>query len=151
MPYIPILFGWPDWLYAIVGVAITGLLWWRRDWWIKAVVSLVIFVGVAYPFQFAGMHKCYEGRPPNVLEYAFGIIAALLPWCFGNWKWPVPVGFVAVLFLGTFTARSLAHSYHCTNVTGNPGFSSGRFWHSPISGQYPRDQEKYRAFQESLR
>ena len=151
MPYIPILAGWPEWVYVAVGLGASGLLWWKNHWWVKAAISVVLFIGAAYAFQFAGMHMCFEGSPPAVLEVLFGGLAASLPWLLGRWKWPVPVAFIAVFFTGTFLAGFLASSYHGEDVSGNPDFSSGQFWHTPISGQYPRDLEKTQAFHESLR
>jgi len=150
MPYIPIFFGWSVWLYLAVGGGVTGLLWWRRDGWMRAVVSVVIFCCVAYPVQLAGMHECLEGRPPEVLEFVFAGLAASLPWCFGRWKWPIPLGFMILLFAGTYRARTLAHSYHGDHITGNPEFSSGSFWHTSITGQRPRDHEKVKQFRKSF-
>jgi hypothetical protein len=146
MPYVPLLAGWSDWFYLGVGIASTGVLWWKRNLWTKAMVSVIAFVAVAYAFQFAGMHKCFEGRPPALLEYFVGAIAAALPWALGQWRLAVPVAFAIVFLTGTFTARALADSYHGPGVTGNPAFSSGRFWHTPVSGQFPRDPKKVEEF-----
>jgi hypothetical protein len=30
-------------------------------------------------------------------------------------------------------------SYHRDNITGNRDYRSGTFWHTPFTGQYPRD------------
>ena len=150
MPCIPLFFGWPDWFYMVAGLAATALLWWRSDGWIRAVVSVVMFGCVGYPTRFAGMHECFEGRPPELLELVFAGIAASLAWSLGRWRWPVPLTFIMLLSAGTFTARALAHSYHSDEITGNPEFSSGRFWHTAITGQLPRDKDKCKQFWESF-
>ena len=151
MPYVSIFAGWPDWFYFGVGIASTGLLWWKRNSWIRASISVITFTVTAYAFHFAGMHKCFEGNPPEFLEYAVGALAALLPWVFARWRSVVPLSFTIVFFAGTFTAGVLADSYHGPTVTGNPAFSSGRFWHSTLTGQLPRDPKKVEEFWNRLR
>jgi hypothetical protein len=142
MPYIDIF----ELFLLCVGVASTGLFWWKRNIWTKASVSVIAFIAAAYAFRFAGIHKCDEGSPPEILAFAVGGLAASLPWMLAQWRLAVPLAFVVVFFAGTFTARALAHSYHAPEVTGNPAFSSGRFWHSSVTGQLPRDPKKVAEF-----
>jgi hypothetical protein len=147
MAYISIF----EWSLLGVGVASTGLFWWKRNVWTKASISVVAFIAAAFAFKFAGMHKCNEGNPPELLGNVVGVIAASLPWMLAQWRLAVPLAFVVVFFAGTYTARALAESYHAPAITGNPAFSSGRFWHSSVSGQLPRDPKKVEAFWSRLK
>jgi hypothetical protein len=59
-------------------------------------------------------------------------------------------GLVAVTISGgILTAGHLTSSYHLDTVTGNPNYTSGRFWHTPLSGQYPRDRGKMKQYQQA--
>lgn len=111
----------------------------KRMVWIKAIISVIMFIVAVFAFEAAGQHKCNEGNPPASLAYIMGMLAASLPWVLARWVWIVPIAFAMVVYAGTHTADALADSYHGEAVTGNPVFSSGRFWHTWISGQYPRD------------
>jgi hypothetical protein len=129
--------------YLIIGTTPTALLWWKQNFWTKAFVSMVAFCVAAYTFLCAGSHLCNEGLPPLYLLFLFGIMAASLPWVLGRWRLTIPPALVAVILAGVYTADVLADSYHSPTVTGNPKSSSGRFWHTPLTGQYPRDMKKF--------
>jgi hypothetical protein len=137
MPDVPILSGWMDWYYLLIGIPAMGMLWWRRNVWTRASISIVLFALSAYAFHYAGKHNCAQGNPPALLEYTAGGVAAALPWIFGRLPILATLSFTVVLFAGTATARYLAESYHGAEITGNPEFSNGRFWHTPFTGQYP--------------
>ncbi|MEP4077933.1 hypothetical protein [Haloferula sp.] len=125
-----------------IGLVSTGALWWRQNGWTKAITSVVLLLTVLQSFLFAGYHKCYEGSPPMTLGWVFGLLAASLPWLINKWKFAVPLIYLVLITAGAQIARSLARSYHGSEVTGNPAFSSGDFWHSAITGLHPRDAEK---------
>ncbi|MCH7225218.1 hypothetical protein [Haloferula sp. A504] len=125
-----------------IGLVSTGILWWRLTGWTKSIVSIVLLLTVLQSFLFAGYHKCYEGSPPMTIGWVFGLSAASLPWLIHQWKFAIPLVYFVLIATGAQTARSLARSYHGSEVTGNPAFSSGEFWHSPITGLHPRDAEK---------
>lgn len=95
-----------------------------------------ILVGVS------GMHKCAEGHAPSYLAFLFASIVASIPWLTGAHPWAIRALIVVVLSSGMTCANLLASSYHQNNITGNPDFASGRFWHTPFTGQYPRDHDK---------
>jgi hypothetical protein len=125
-----------------IGLVSTGILWWRQTGWTKAIVSIVLLLMVLQSFLFAGYHKCYEGRPPMTLGWVFGFAAASLPWLIKKWKFAVALVYFVLIATSAQIARSLARSYHGSEVTGNPAFSSGDFWHSSITGLHPRDADK---------
>ena len=68
----------------------------------------------------------------------FGAAAAIIPWI-KSISVPYRRGIAGLtVFFGMVIAMLLTSSYHGKEVTGNPEYSNGRFWHTPITGQYPR-------------
>ena len=94
--------------------------------------------------QGAGAHKCDEGTPPTLFLLLVVVPVAIIPWI--NWLNPwVMRGLISIaITFGLIWAGDLAHSYHGETITGNPAYSSGTFWHTPITGQYPREPNKHR-------
>ena len=129
--------------YALIGSAPTGLLCWKQNIWTKAFASMFAFLVAADAFTLVGSHLCNEGFPPLYLPFLFGIMAASLPWVPGRWRWAIPPALLVVILAGVYTSDALADSYHSPTVTGNPKSASGRFWHTPLTGQYPRDMNKF--------
>ncbi|MCX6907805.1 MAG: hypothetical protein NTY01_07160, partial [Verrucomicrobia bacterium] len=82
---------------------------------------------------------CSEGSSPLFVVFTCAGVAALGPFCVRLRSWRLPLYVFFVVIGGIFIAEYLAASYHRKDITGNPAFSSGQFWHTPFTGQYPRD------------
>jgi hypothetical protein len=108
----------------------------------RIIISIVLFIVATIHFQLSGSHKCDEGSPPEFLSFIAGVVTATIPWLFTRWKWTRRIVIVVMLIACGAVSSILAHSYHGQYITGNPEFSSGRFWHTALSGQYPRDRYK---------
>jgi hypothetical protein len=114
----------------------------------RALISLALFLIGSILVALCGMHMCDEGKAPQFVVFATAFLLALYPWFKKLNPWCIR-GLIAVtLSAGMFTSNYLATSYHSENITGNPDYASARFWHTPFTGQYPRDAKKmaeYRA------
>jgi hypothetical protein len=121
-------------IWAVVAVGEEMSVGWR------IAASVQVFLAAFFAVGCAGVHMCHEGGSPLFLNLAVGALASIVPW-FHKWNvWVLRACIIVVTIVGMHTARFLAHSYHGDTITGNPRFSSGRFWHTPFTGQYPRDQ-----------
>ena len=83
-------------------------------------------------------HMCDEGDAPLFLMLASSLSASIFPLLFATRPW-LCYGSVAFIAFSSFCASAyLTASYHRDDVTGNPRYASGRFWHTPFTGQMPR-------------
>ena len=105
-----------------------------------AASSVTLFTLTAFTMFMYGSHKCDEGGTPLCVVVVAGFLTAALPWGLRDHPWLLRVLVAAVIFVGATVASKLAHSYHRDDITGNPRYASGRFWHTPLTGQYPRDE-----------
>lgn len=112
------------------------------QWRERALSSFAIFLFTTVVVGFSGMHMCNEGSPPSFVMLATGVVAGIFPWLYSAHPWLIRGLIFITVTMGMFSAKSLASSYHLPSITGNPKYTSGRFWHTAFTGQYPRDHEK---------
>jgi hypothetical protein len=104
------------------------------------VSSVTLFTLTAFTMFMCGSHKCDEGGTPLSVIVTTGVLAASLPWVLRGHPWLLRGIVAAAIFVGANVASKLTHSYHRDDITGNPRHASGRFWHTPLTGKYPRDE-----------
>ena len=121
----------------IVLVSTLHLKWWDSTW---AMILSSVLLGslVTLMVQAWGAHQCAEGKPPGYIAFLGGTLAGAVPWCHSLsmaircWlAFSIAMMFVTLVGL-------LVSSYHSGGITGNPKLANGRFWHTTLSGQYPR-------------
>jgi hypothetical protein len=56
-----------------------------------------------------------------------------MPWQRGLHPWTIRALIAVVFGSGISSSSYLASSYHQKDITGNPDYSSARFWHTPHS------------------
>ena len=116
--------------------------------WGGRLISSVLIALLSFPLvAIVGFHHCDEGSPPPLIVLTPAILCAIFPWMRFLNVWIVRCLIAVVLSSGLLTASFLTSSYHLPDITGNPEYASERFWHTWITGQYPRDKAKI----ESLR
>jgi hypothetical protein len=108
----------------------------------KAVASGLLFGLTAAIISVFGSHRCDEGSAPLFIIVFAAVISAAAPWVFGSRPWRARGLIILIVCVGALSASHLASSYHGDDITGNPSYSSGRFWHTGFTGQYPRDRSK---------
>ncbi len=111
----------------------------RKD---RAMSSIALFLITWILVGVSGIHMCQEGRPPSYLAFVFALLASAIPWLIGVNLWMIRALLAVAVGGGISCASYLASSYHQKHITGNPDFASERFWHTPFTGQYPRDKAK---------
>jgi len=104
--------------------------------------SAALFVLTWLFVSFAGHHLCDEGGAPAFVVLTAAVGTASTPFLLLSRLWLLRLVVGLVAGAGMFLAAHLAASYHRDEITGNPRYSSGRFWHTPFTGQYPRDKAK---------
>ena len=117
----------------------------RRE---KALSSFMLFVFSIPAVAFFGLHMCVEGNPPPFVIYATATLSASVPWIIPAHPWWIRGLIAIILSCGILTASYLTSSNHSESITGNPNYASQRFWHTFLTGQYPRNLEKMEAFQQ---
>ena len=136
--------------YAVVIVLLVLLLMWiwnkPNKHRIRVVYALILFLVAALYNAQCGSNKGYEGRAPLFMVLMFAGAASLGPFCIRLRRWQLPLYVFLMIIAGAATSIYLTDSYERPDITGNPAFSSGRFWHTPFTGQYPRDMEKTQRF-----
>jgi hypothetical protein len=122
---------------ALILLAVSPMWLWQPRWnrWISAPLTGLV-VGLAV--SLAGQHKCQEGGPPWVIVLGVAGLAAAGPFLVPLRRGLLPACLLVVTSIGMATTAHLARSYHRPEITGNPAYSAGRFWHTPFTGQYPR-------------
>lgn len=123
---------------SLVAVFGTVPLFFGKGVWHKTGSSLLLFLSVAFGVLIAGAHMCDEGGSPPFVILSTAAVCSAMPWLALKNAWLTRIAIAVVLMSGMAAAHNLADSYHAENITGNPEYSSGRFWHTPFSGQYPR-------------
>jgi len=88
-----------------------------------------------------GGHECAEGKPPEYLAFVGGGLAGAVPWCrsFSMNIRRMLAFSIAMLFVTM--VGLLVTSYHSVDITGSAKLANGRFWHTALTGQYPRGAE----------
>jgi hypothetical protein len=104
----------------------------------KSVSSALLLVLIALVIDSKSGHLCDEGRAPFFVKFGFGAIGGALPWVLPSSPWITRGAIIPIILFGAFVASFLTASYHRDDITGNRDFSSGFFWHTPFTGQYPR-------------
>lgn len=105
----------------------------------KAISSgLLLFLIPLHIYSMSG-HLCDEGNAPIFIQFGFAAIGAALPWVLPSYPWITRLAIVPILLVGGGVASYLTATYHRDDITGNRSYSSGWFWHTPFTGQYPRD------------
>ena len=124
----------------IVLLGMTHLKWWENR---KAILIASLVVGslVTIMIQAWGAHESGQGKPPTYLAFVGGILAGAVPWCqsFSIRIRRVLAFSIALLFVTL--VGLLVSSYHSVGITGNPKLANGRYWHTALSGQYPRGSD----------
>ena len=100
--------------------------------------TLMLLLLAAFTIFICGSHKCDEGDAPASIMLATAALTACLPWMLRLHPWLMRAAVAVVIYAGATIASDLTHSYHRDDMTGNPRYASGRFWHTPLTGQYPR-------------
>ncbi len=111
----------------------------RKD---RAMSSIALFFITWILVGVSGMHMCQEGRSPSYLAFVFAFLASSMPWQRGLHPWTIRALIAVVFGSGISSSSYLASSYHQKEITGNPDYASARFWHTALTGQYPRDKAK---------
>ncbi len=102
-------------------------------------ISSILLLLLTYYLLAAFDHACDQGRAPHFVRYGLYCFGVATPWVFPRRPWIIRATLFAALSVGMTIAIYLTNSYHGDSITGNPHYSSGRFWHTPFTGQYPRD------------
>ena len=105
----------------------------------RAISSILLLPLTALAVSISGEHKCDEGSVPPFVALATAVLAAGVPWVLRSRPWMMRGAAALVVLCGGIVESGLANSYHRDAITGNPSFASGRFWHTALTGQYPRD------------
>ena len=69
---------------------------------------------------------------------AGALLTAAAPLLATRRRWLIPILVCASFTSSVLSALLLMDVYHSKDYTGNPAYSSGRFWHTPLTGIYPR-------------
>lgn len=115
----------------------------------KSSSSVLLFVFIPFIMGWHSDHMCDQGDAPPFVRYSFGVIGASLPWIFGSHPWVVRGAVIPILLIGVPLASYLTASYHREDITGNPYYSQGRFWHTTFTGQYIRESKEAEAAREA--
>ena len=102
-------------------------------------ISSILLLLLTYYLLAAFDHACDQGRAPHFVRYGLYCFCVAVPWVFPKRPWTTRATLFAALSVGMTIVIYLTDSYHGDSITGNPHYSSGRFWHTPFTGQYPRD------------
>ncbi len=132
---------------AVIGMG-TAAIWKESSLWRRIVASVILSLLSFLAIEMAGMHMCREGGSPAFVVWSVTGIAATLPWIVRKNLWLLGLNIALVVTSGMHIAHSLTNSYHRDDITGNPDYSSGRFWHTPFTGQLPRDREKMKRYEQ---
>ncbi len=109
----------------------------------RVLSSIILLVVTAFVVISFGSHRCNQGGSPPFLITLTAFLAAGMPWLLtGRMRVLRGVIVLVVASSGMILANYLTSSYHRDDITGNPDYSSGRFWHTTFTGQYPREQDK---------
>jgi len=126
---------------VVVGVSVLPI--WRWDTpWARFGSALLLFFGVALFSGMTGVHMCNEGGTPPFVMFAGGALASAVPFLFSGRRWRIAICAWMVCATTMLIAAHLTDIYHESEYTGNPAYSAGRFWHTPITGLYPRSQKR---------
>ncbi len=117
-------------------------------WKARAVSSIGIFLLAQLAVTIFSYHKCNEGSTPPFVMYAVASVAALFPWIYSTNPWAIRGMIAVTVMTGMLSAKHLTSSYHSERVTGNPSYATERYWHTPFTGQYPRDREKMATYRQ---
>ncbi len=115
----------------------------------KSASSVLLFLFVPFIMDWHSNHLCDQGDVPPFVKYGFGVIGAGLPWIFRSRPWIVRAAVISIILAGVPLASFLTDSYHRDDITGNPYYSQGKFWHTPFTGQYIRESEEAAAAREA--
>lgn len=105
----------------------------------RTATSILLLLLIALNIDMKSSHMCDEGSAPFFVKYGFGMCGAALPWLLPSHPWITRGAVIPTILIGVFVARFLTASYHRDDITGNRAYSSGRFWHTPFTGQFQRD------------
>lgn len=136
---------WIAWLVAINGIillaATTHL---RKDSRPigRAIATILLSCMTCFVVVMSGFHHCDEGGAPSFVIFSSAAITGVLPWLNRLHPWSIRIAIALTVTTGMVSATYLSSSYHRDTITGNPKYSAGRFWHTPFTGQYPRDRVK---------
>ena len=120
---------WPTWIWTSARA--------------RRISALLAFAMAAFVVTVAGTHKCNQGGPPLFLTCLCGALCATATVAIQRARWLVAVLVAAICTVGILTSSHLTDLYHHREYTGNPGYSCGRFWHTPFTGLYPRAPEHW--------
>ncbi len=115
----------------------------------KTISSITLILLIPFILDVHSSHLCNEGGAPLFVKYGFGVLGAILPWVNPRHPWLTRALIIPIIVVGTLTARHLTASYHRDDITGNPYYSVGKFWHTPFTGQYVRESESERESREA--
>lgn len=127
---------------GVILLLVTTHLRKTSQWRERAASSFAIFVFTTVVVGFSGMHMCDDGKLPSFVMFATGVVAGIFPWLYSAHPWLIRGLIFLTITIGLVSSRILITSYHSDSITGNPKYSSGRFWHTSFTGQYPRDHKK---------
>jgi len=105
----------------------------------RATTSVLLLLLISLVIDMNSSHMCDEGSAPFFVKCGFGLCGAALPWLLPSHPWVTRGAVIPAMLVGVFVARYLTASYHRDDITGNRAYSSGRFWHTPFTGQFHRD------------
>ncbi len=108
----------------------------------RGICSVALFLLTMLVVTASGFHRCDEGGTPSFVIFSSATITASLAWFSRLTPWQLRGLAAMTITLGMISGSRISSSYHREAVTGNPAYSAGRFWHTPFTGQYPRDREK---------
>jgi len=111
----------------------------------RTLSSLLLLALTAMAVFILSQHACEEGTAPPFVVFGTAVIAAGCPWLLPRRPWAMRGAIAVVVSCGIVVAQDLTNSYHRNSITGNPDYASGRFWHTSLTGQYPRDPSKTHA------
>lgn len=123
---------------ALIVAAATTHLHWCRGRGAIVLSSLLLGTMVTVAVLIWGAHHCEEGRPPAYLPFVGGLMAGAVPWCrsFSIAIRRVLAFCISMLFITL--VGLLVSSYHSQEITGNAEMANGRYWHTALTGMYPR-------------
>lgn len=125
---------------VIVIIAMTHLQRWKGITSLS-ISSLIIFMLMFLMATAYGNHKCDQGSAPEYIAILSGAMGMIVPWIRKVSVWRRRCIVAAVSFVWISIGMFLTSSYHGEKITGNPKYSNGRFWHTALTGQYPRSVE----------
>lgn len=124
----------------IVLISTTHLRWWKGR---GAILTSSVLLGSLVTLMVLewGGHECAEGKPPEYLAFVGGGLAGAVPWCrsFSMNIRRMLAFCIAMLFVTM--VGLLVSSYHSVGITGNAKLANGRYWHTTLTGQYPRGSQ----------